>query len=201
MFLICYKKECNFFLWMEQPISHGIKGRLSYLPQPQVTRFHPYGEMKEMLKNIAKRLNRKHLSNTSAIHANMTKALNCVATVLMGILHVLCPKNERRFWRRLRCYTLSRERRRAASGVLQVRKRGRASARKLPGVEGFVWKTHWRQTRTFSKLCHHPPKNVKRLKTINNYLVILELLHKMHTDQNVLLYLTISGTLGLPCLF
>ena len=138
MFLICYKKECNFFLWMEQPISHGIKGRLSYLPQPQVTRFHPHGEMKEMLKNIAKRLNRKHLSNTSAIHANMTKALNCVATVLMGILHVLCPKNERRFWRRLRCYTLSRERRRAASGVLQVRKRGRASARKLPGVEGFV---------------------------------------------------------------
>ena len=127
MFLICYKKECNFFLWMEQPISHGIKGRLSYLPQPQVTRFHPYGEMKEMLKNIAKRLNRKHLSNTSAIHANMTKALNCVATVLMGILHVLCPKNERRFWRRLRCYTLSRERRRAASGVLQVRKEGRAS--------------------------------------------------------------------------
>ena len=50
MFLICYKKECNFFLWIDQPISHGIKGRLSYLPQPQVTRFHPYGRMKEMFE-------------------------------------------------------------------------------------------------------------------------------------------------------
>ena len=60
MFLTCYKKECNFFMWIDQPISHGIKERLSYSPQPQVTRFHPYEE----IKNDAKRLNRKHLSST-----------------------------------------------------------------------------------------------------------------------------------------
>ena len=47
MFLTCYKKECNFFMRIDQPISHGIKKRLSYSPQPQVTRFHPYGEIKE----------------------------------------------------------------------------------------------------------------------------------------------------------
>ena len=45
MFTTCYKKECNFFMWIDQPISHGIKERLSYSPQPQVTRFHPYGEI------------------------------------------------------------------------------------------------------------------------------------------------------------
>ena len=47
MFLTCYKKECNFFMWIDQPISHGIKERLSYSPQPQVTRFHPYEEIKK----------------------------------------------------------------------------------------------------------------------------------------------------------
>ena len=114
------------------------------------------GRWRRCLKNIVKRLNRKHLSNTSAIHANMTKALNCVTTLLMGIQQVSCPKNERRLSRRLRCYTLPRGRRCATSGVLQVPKRGRASPRKLPDVEGFVWKTHWRQTSTFSKLWHHP---------------------------------------------
>ena len=36
-----------------------------------------------------------------------------------------------------------------------------------------------------------PLKNVKRLKTINSYLLILERLHKMHADQNVLICLTI----------
>ena len=45
----------------------------------------------------------------------------------MGIVQVLGPKHERRLSRRPRCYTLSRERGRAASGVLQVRKEGRAS--------------------------------------------------------------------------
>ena len=56
-------------MWIDQPISHGIKERLSYSPQPRVTRFHPYGEIKEMFENIVKRLNRKHLSSTSAIRA------------------------------------------------------------------------------------------------------------------------------------
>ena len=46
MFLTCYRKECNFFLWIDQPISHDIKERLSYSPQPQITRFHPYREIK-----------------------------------------------------------------------------------------------------------------------------------------------------------
>ena len=44
MFLTCYKKECGFFLWIDQPISHGIKDRLSYSPQPRVTRFQPCGD-------------------------------------------------------------------------------------------------------------------------------------------------------------
>ena len=49
MFLTCYKKDCTFFLWIDQPLSHGIKERLS-APQPRVTRFHPYGEIKEMFE-------------------------------------------------------------------------------------------------------------------------------------------------------
>ena len=50
MFLICYKKECNVFIWIDQSILHGIKERLSYSPQPKVARFHPYGEIKEMFE-------------------------------------------------------------------------------------------------------------------------------------------------------
>jgi len=54
MFVTCYKKECNFFMWVvdlvDQPISHGIKQLLSYSPQPRVARFHPYGEIKEMFE-------------------------------------------------------------------------------------------------------------------------------------------------------
>ena len=82
-----------------------------------------------MFENIAKRLNRKHLSNTRALHANMTKALKGVTTGLkvwealiscMGFdtengcmkyrkCQVLYPKNERRLSRRTRCYTLCLE--------------------------------------------------------------------------------------------
>ena len=58
---------------IDQPISHGIKEQISYSPQLKVARFHPYGEVKEMLRNDTKRLNRKHLFNTSAIDAKMTK--------------------------------------------------------------------------------------------------------------------------------
>ena len=50
MFLTCYKQEYNFFLWIDQPKSHAIKERLSYSPQRRVTRFHPYGEIKEMFE-------------------------------------------------------------------------------------------------------------------------------------------------------
>ena len=42
------------------------------------------------------------------------------------------------------------------------------------------------------------PKNVERLKTIKSYPLIQGLLHKMHADQNILLYLTILGTPSLP---
>ena len=72
MFLTCYKKGCNFFMWIDPPISHGMKERLSYLPEPQVVRFLPYGDKGDVLENDAKR---KHLSNTSAIHAKMTKSV------------------------------------------------------------------------------------------------------------------------------
>ena len=44
------QKECGFFMWIDQTISHGIKERLSYSPQPRVTRLHPYGEIKEIFK-------------------------------------------------------------------------------------------------------------------------------------------------------
>ena len=50
MFLTCYQKECNFFIWIDQPISHGIKEQLSYSPQPQLARFHPCGGIKETFK-------------------------------------------------------------------------------------------------------------------------------------------------------
>ena len=50
MFLTCYKKECGFFLWIDQPISHDIKEQLSYSPHSRVTRSQPYGEIKEMFK-------------------------------------------------------------------------------------------------------------------------------------------------------
>ena len=35
-------------MWVDKPISNGIKERLSYSPQPQITRIHPYGEIKKM---------------------------------------------------------------------------------------------------------------------------------------------------------
>ena len=59
-------------MWIDPPISHDMKERLSYLPQPQVVRFLPYGDKGDVLENDAKR---KHLSNTSAIHAKMTKSV------------------------------------------------------------------------------------------------------------------------------
>ena len=59
MFLTCYKKECGFFLWIDQPISHGIKDRLSYSPQPRVTRFQPYGEIKEMFEKHSQEAKQK----------------------------------------------------------------------------------------------------------------------------------------------
>ena len=51
MSLTCYKKECNVFMCIDQPISHGIKKRLTYSPQPQVARFHPSEDIKEMFEN------------------------------------------------------------------------------------------------------------------------------------------------------
>ena len=36
MFLTCYKKECKFFMWIDQPLSQGIKKRLLYSSQPRV---------------------------------------------------------------------------------------------------------------------------------------------------------------------
>ena len=50
MFLTCYNKERIFFIRIDQPISYGIKKWLSYSPEPQVARFHPYVEIEEMFK-------------------------------------------------------------------------------------------------------------------------------------------------------
>ena len=33
MFLTCCKRECNFFTWIDQPMSRVINKRLSYSPQ------------------------------------------------------------------------------------------------------------------------------------------------------------------------
>ena len=40
----------RLLIWIDQPIPHGIKERLSYSPQPKVARFHPYGKIKEMFE-------------------------------------------------------------------------------------------------------------------------------------------------------
>ena len=37
-------------MWIDQPISPGIKKGLSYLLQPQVARFRLYGKIKEMFE-------------------------------------------------------------------------------------------------------------------------------------------------------
>ena len=37
-------------MWIDQPISHGIREWFSYSPQPKVARFHPYGKIKGMFK-------------------------------------------------------------------------------------------------------------------------------------------------------
>ena len=73
MFLTCYIKECNFFVWIDRPISLGIKERLSCLPQQQVARFHPCGEIKEMFEKQHQEAKQKHLYDTSAIPTKMTK--------------------------------------------------------------------------------------------------------------------------------
>ena len=143
---------------VDQPISHGIKERLSYLPPPCVTRCHPYGEIKEMFEKHRQEAKQKafiqHQRHTRKYDDGFEMCDNGFNSLgspnifhelryrewmqSMGIVQVLRRKNERRLSRRPRCYTLSRERRRATSGVLEVRKGGRALPRKLPGVEGFV---------------------------------------------------------------
>ena len=132
MFLTCYKKECGFFLWIDQPISHGIKDRLSYSPQPRVTRLQPYGEIKEMFE--------KHRQEAKQ------KAF---------IQH-------------------QRHTRKCDEGFEMC-------------DNGF---NSLGNTYLFNVMLS-PLKNVKRLKTINSYLLILERLHKVHADQNVLLCLTL----------
>ena len=109
MFLTCYKKECNFFMRIDQPMSHDIKERLSYSLQPQVTRFHPYEKIKDMFDK-----NRQEAKQKTFIqHQSHTKDTLKANTYLFNVMS-------------------------------------------------------------------SPPKNVKRLKTIKSYLLILELLYKMH---------------------
>ena len=114
MFVTFYKKECYFFMWVDQPISHGIKERLSYSLQPHITRIHPYGEIKKMFEKRRQEAKQK---------------------AFIQKFYVQKVKEDSR---RPRCYTLSKERRCVTSGVLQVRKRGRVSPRKLPSLGGFV---------------------------------------------------------------
>ena len=71
MFLTCYKKECNFFRSIDQPISDGIKKRLSHSPQPHLAKFHRYAAKKEMFeKQEAKQ---KPFIQHRRIRAKMTK--------------------------------------------------------------------------------------------------------------------------------
>ena len=72
MFVTCYKKECNFFIQVDQPISHGIKELLSYSPQPRVRRFHPYGEIKEMFEKHRQEVKQKAFIQ----HQRYTRSFN-----------------------------------------------------------------------------------------------------------------------------
>ena len=84
MFLTRYKKECGFFLWIDQPIAHGIKDRLSYSPQPLVTRFQPYGEIKEMFEKHRQEAKQKafiqHQRNTRKCDEGFEMCDNGVVT-------------------------------------------------------------------------------------------------------------------------
>ena len=142
MFLTRYKKECNFFLWIDQPISHGMKERLSYSPQPRVTRFHPYGEIKEMFEKHRQEAKKKAFIQ----HQRLTRkydegALMCdngfssLGTPITSFLDLDtengCTKygNRRSFKSKKRKKTLEmtqmlqfvQKKRCAASGILQVR--------------------------------------------------------------------------------
>ena len=48
-------------MWIDQPISHGINERLSYSPQSQVARFHPYRKIKEMFEKRRREAKQKAL--------------------------------------------------------------------------------------------------------------------------------------------
>ena len=180
MFLTCYKRERNFFMWIDQPISHSIKERLSYSPQPRVARFHPYGKIKEMFEKHYQEAKQKafiqhhrhtrkydegfemcdngfnSLGSPTILHGlRYREWVHCES---MGFIQNVCPKKEDSPDHPDPTLSLKKNNvlRQAYYKYELVRKGGRASPRKLPSVKDFVWKTHWRQTRTFSTLCHHP---------------------------------------------
>ena len=111
MFLTCYKKACTFFMWIDQPISHGIRKRLSHLPQPHVARFHPYGGIKEMFEKRRQEAKQKaFIQHQRHSHEDDEGFLMCdngfnslgsrnifdgLRYSRVEIVQVLCPKNER----------------------------------------------------------------------------------------------------------
>ena len=140
MFLTCHKKERDFFMWIDQPISHATKERLSYSSQPRFTRFHPYREIKETFEAHRQEVKQKGLIQRQH-HARKYDEGFLMCDNSLGspkIFHgpryrewmdevwesykFYVQKNERRLSRRPRSHTLLRERRFAVSGVFQVHK-------------------------------------------------------------------------------
>ena len=211
MFLTCYKKERGFFLWIEQPISHGIKDRLSYSPQPRVTRFQPYGEIKEMFEKHRQEAKQKafiqHQRHTRKCDEGFEMYHNGFNS--LGSPNIFYGLRYREWmhevWESYKFYVqkMKEDSRDDPDATLCLEKDDelRQAYYKYAREDGHhpesyrVLKVLYEDTLKantylFSVMLS-PLKNVKRLKTINSYLLILERLHKMHADQNILLCLTI----------
>ena len=198
-------------MWIDQPISHGIKERLSYSPQPRVTRFHPYGEIKEMFEKHRQEAKQKafiqHQRHTRKCDEGFEMCDNGFNSLgSPNIFHGLRYREwMHEVWESYKFYVqkMKEDSRDDPDATLCLEKddvRSQASY-KYAREDGHhpesyrvlkvLYERHIEGKHYLFNVMSSPPKNVKRLKTINSYLLILELLHKMHADQNALLCLTI----------
>ena len=211
MFLTCYKKECGFFRSIEQPISHGIKERLSYSPQPRVTRFQPYGEIKEIFEKHRQEAKQKafiqHQRYTRKYDEGFEMCDNGFNSLgSPNIFHGLRYREwMHEVWESYKFYvqkmkedsrdnpdvTLCLEKDDVLCQAYHKYRREAGITPKVTGCWRFCMKDTLKANTYLFNVMLSPLKNVKRLKTINSYLLILERLHKMHADQNVLICLTI----------